>query len=69
MRNGAFGKTNDFADRLAHFRVVWERNEIIATAWAGSGDCSPKLLAPNNTNGCTEQCVWPKPAMAQADSA
>ena len=33
------------------------------------GDCPPKLLAPNNTNGCTEQCVWPKPAMAQADSA
>jgi hypothetical protein len=36
MRNGAFGKTNDFADRLAHFRVVWERNEIIATAWAAT---------------------------------
>jgi hypothetical protein len=31
MRNGAFGKTNDFADRLADFCVVWERNEIIAT--------------------------------------
>ena len=36
MRNGTFGKTNDFADRLAHFRVVWERNEIIATAWAAT---------------------------------
>src|ERR1700731_1927549 len=36
MRNGTFGKTNDFADRLARFRVVWERNEIIATAWAAT---------------------------------
>jgi len=32
MRNGAFGKTNDFADRLARFWVVWERNEI---DWSG----------------------------------
>jgi hypothetical protein len=36
MRNGAFGKTNDFTDRLSHFCVVWERNEIIATGLGGN---------------------------------